>query len=248
MGIARRPATVFFLAFGILAAVGLVVMLRPRLGRQVDRLARVAPGVVTLAGRGQDAVSVSGADTGSNLNPFSTRGSLSLAPGAYRLRLNASAWHVDVEPGRTSSVPVGAVVVEGVGEDHYQVLDRSGGDAETSSPTGKAMELFPGKYGVCLNGVWQDVMVERGAPAIIRTGVLLLRGQTGMVYRVFDSVDGRPLAVREVGRPVEMFPGTYRLSCGGWSAVATVRPGTKWAVQPAPRPSGSVSNASADRL
>jgi len=241
---ARRFGAAFLIAIGLLVAIGIVARVRRSLGPPGGPAARVPWGVATLLGQGEDTLTVSAAATDAAPAPLGTRGTVSLPPGAYRLGLNASVWRLEIESGRTSSVPIGAVAVEGTGADRYDVLDRSGG-AEASRPTGKAMELFPGKYGICLNGVWRDVVVEAGARETIRTGVLLVRAETGMVYRVLDPADGRPLAMREVGRPVEMFAGTYRIACGGWSAVATVRPGTKWVVQPAaPGPAAGTNTVS----
>lgn len=128
-------------------------------------------------------------------------------PGAYDVRLNGSHHLVQVRKNLLTGCAAGTLLARGT-TDEYDYVSDSTGTEIAHQHLGSSLALFPGMYTVRVNNTTAPVSVAAGAPAELKTGVLLVRGTTDEYYYVSNSA-GTEIAHQHLNSPLALFPGAY---------------------------------------
>ncbi|MGC1242813.1 MAG: hypothetical protein WA874_14575 [Chryseosolibacter sp.] len=146
-------------------------------------------------------------ETGEQAGYQSLNHVLRLPPGRYQVRVNNAQWPVEVQSGRLARCATGTVLLTGSTADLFQVSDSTGNPlgAET---LGKSMSFFPGAYTVKVNNTEAAVVVKPMQLTVVKTGTLVVHGDTGEFYYVLNSADDQ-LNNNIFERPLAFLPGTY---------------------------------------
>src|SRR4051794_28813231 len=129
----------------------------------------------------------------------------------------------EAHPGKAR----GALTVAGDTSDSFSVY--KGGRAVTAIPPllSATVELEPGAYEARVNGTGRLVTVEAGKKAVLRTGTVVVTGDTTDSYQVYQgdkALLGNP-ALLNAARA--FFPGRCEVAVNGTRQAAAVRPERK---------------------
>ena len=145
---------------------------------------------------------------------------LALDPGRYTVKVNNSLHAIEVEAGRLLKCSTGTLIVSGNTPEYYYVMDTLNQQLgyETLS---RAMSFFPGIFIVKINNTETPVEIKLKELREIRTGSLMVRGNTSEYYYVLDR-SNRQLNYNTLEAPLAFLPGTYFLKVNNTSITADV--------------------------
>ncbi len=187
----------------------------------------LASGVAVKSGQG--ALQVEGATAayfyvsdaaGKSVNHANLGKTLPLPPGQYQLKVNNSAHSVTVEKGALTKCSTGTLLVSGATREYYYVHDTSG-KALQHDTLGKAISLMPGSYRVKVNKSEASADVKLNQTTEIKTGTLVVQGDTGEYYYAMNSL-GEALNHTTLAKPLAFLPGTYAVKVNNTEAKVDV--------------------------
>lgn len=166
-------------------------------------------GSLLVTGQGVDMYYVFGAKDNQKINFTYTGRTMNLPAGHYRVILNNTETLVTIRTNKKSEVHSGMLVIEGTGQNLYEIWDEKSEIKLDFRYTGRGSEFFSGIYTIILNGVHKKVTVFPGDTSRVATGRLSVTGKPGVLYYIYDEVKRHQLQFTSVGKETEMLPGTY---------------------------------------
>ena len=184
-----------------------------------------ATGTLKVTGKGTDLIRVFGASADKPLVVASTGGAVTVPAGPCTVELNKIRKKAEVAAGRETVVPAGTLAVTGLKKDLFEIWDQAGKTKLNFKYTGGEMELFEGTYVVRLNNSSQKAVVRNGERTVVETGSVTVAGTGRDLFYVFDESGKTKLGFTSVGKPMELLPGTYTVTCKGEKHRVVVVPG-----------------------
>jgi 6,7-dimethyl-8-ribityllumazine synthase len=157
---------------------------------------------------------------GKSVNHQTLGKTLALESGKYQLKVNNSAHPVAVERGKLTSCSTGTLLTSGTTTEYWYVQDTTG-KALQHDTLGKAISLMPGTFRVKVNNTEVPAEVKPGQTTEIKTGTLVVRGETNEYYYAADTL-GKPLNHNTLEKPLAFLPGSYAVKVNNTEAKADV--------------------------
>lgn len=145
---------------------------------------------------------------------------LHLNAGRYTVKINNTVHAIDVYEGMLSKCSTGTLVVAGSTPDYYNVSDTLNQQLGNQR-LGKSLSFFPGLFHVQVNNTQIPVEVKLRELTTVRTGALMVRGNTAEYYYVLDGAN-KQLAYNVFDKPLAFLPGTYLLKVNNTSLTVDV--------------------------
>ena len=161
--------------------------------------------------------------TGKQVGYETLNAMLPLEPGTYQIRVNNSFYPLKVESGRLAKCSTGTLMVGGNTSEYFYVTDSTDNQIGYEL-LGKAMSFFPGFYKVKVNNTETAAEVKLKALTEIRTGTLLVHGNTDEYYYVLDETN-KQLNYNVLEKPLAFLPGKYPVKVNKTTMSAEVLPG-----------------------
>jgi hypothetical protein len=178
---------------------------------------------------GQGAIQVEGStsayfyildETGKQVGYQSLNQTLAVAPGRYSIKVNNSLYPVTIEAGILAKCSTGTLMVSGNTSEYYYVMDSTNNQLGYEN-LGKSMSFFPGTFKVKVNNTETPAVVKLKQLTEMRTGTLIVRGNTNEYYYVLDDTN-KQLNYNSLEKPLAFLPGTYLLKVNHTSMKADV--------------------------
>lgn len=148
---------------------------------------------------------------------------LAFLPGTYPVKVNNSSMKADVVAGQLIALVTGTLLVSGLTNEYYYVLDSLGNSLNYQS-LNKSLAFFPGNLEIKLNNTHLKAKVVKGEISEFVTGSLMLTGNGSDYYYVFNQ-SGNQLNYNSLNKSLSFFPSEYTVKLGQNSRKATVSPG-----------------------
>ncbi len=185
------------------------------------------PGADIKAGQG--ALQVEGS-TSATFYVFDERGkqvnyqtiskTLTLDPGKYQIKVNNSSYPVVVKEGTLAKCSTGTVMVSGTTSETYYVMDTLGTQL-TYDQLGKGISLFASSFVVKLNNSEVHAEVKLNQVTEIRSGTLVVHGNTNEAYYVLDAL-GKQLNYNTLEKPLAFLKGSYTVKVNNTVTKAAI--------------------------
>jgi hypothetical protein len=169
------------------------------------------PGIVTVQG-GSDEYYYVFDSTGAQLASAKLAAPLALLPGAWTVKVNNTTAPVHVTAGVPTEVKAATLVVHGVSDEYYYVLD-SVGKQLVSSKLNRPVSVIAGSYRVKVNNAKMDVKAEGGNTTECQTASLTVKGGGSDYYYVLDP-SGTQLASSKLNQAMSLPEGSYQVKVG----------------------------------
>jgi hypothetical protein len=160
---------------------------------------------------------------GKQVNYQSLNRPLGLDPGTYQIKVNNSAYTVEVKDGFLASCSTGTLIIQGQTADYYYVTD-SLDQQLVYSNLGKATSFFPSAVKVKVNNTEVPVEVKLNQVTEIQTGTIVVHGSTNEYYFVLDDQD-KQLNYSTLEKPLAFLPGSYPVKVNNTTMQAEVTGG-----------------------
>lgn len=149
---------------------------------------------------------------------------LALEPARYIVKVNNTSHDVEVRAGHLAKCSTGTLIITGNTPEYYTVTDSTGVQLGYET-LGKPMSFFPGLIKVKVNNTEEVVEIKLKEVTEIRTGSLLIKGNTGEYYYVLDD-GNKQLNYNSLEKPLSFLPGSYVVKVNNTSKQADVVPGS----------------------
>lgn len=166
-------------------------------------------GSLLVTGQGKDLYYVFSAKDNRKIDFTSTGKTIVLPAGHYKITLHNAGPMVTVRENKETVVFTGILLVEGLGQNLYEVWDQEKETKLDFAYTGRKFEIFPGAYTVVLNGIQQKVTVRAEDTTRVASGRLIVTGRPDALYYVYDQTGNNQLQFTSIGKETELLPGTY---------------------------------------
>jgi hypothetical protein len=148
---------------------------------------------------------------------------LPLDAGKYQIKVNNSIYPLEVQPGLLARCSTGTLMVAGNTSEYFYVTDSANHQLGYES-LGKSMSFFPGPYKIKVNNTRTPVEIKVKELTQIRTGTLVVHGNTPEYYYVLDETDEQ-LNYNMLEKPLAFLPGTYAVKVNKTTMKAEILPG-----------------------
>ena len=148
---------------------------------------------------------------------------LAFLPGTYQVKVNNSSMKADVVASYLTALVTGTLLVSGLTNEYYYVLDSLGNSLNYQS-LNKSLAFFPGNLEIKLNNTHLKAKVVKGEISEFVTGSLMLTGGGADYYYVLDET-GNQLNYNSLNKSLSFFPSEYIVKLGQSTRKATVTPG-----------------------
>ena len=202
----------------LLLLVGVVVMIiMHTLGTKTNEMVHKwesktqekGEGTVMVKGIGQDLYFVFDKKGEEKIGFKTTGEKLELPAGIYNVGLNGVSCKVTIRPDEEIVLESQTLLVEGEGLALYSIHDSSGKKKLHYRSVGAKVEMFPGSYIVILHGAKKQVDVTADSETVLKTGILLVKGDGIALYEVYDSEGMNKYDYRSINKEMVLFPGEY---------------------------------------
>lgn len=163
-------------------------------------------------------------DAGEQIGYETLNKTMTLDEGRYRVKVNNSVHDVDVRSGAMAKCSTGTLMVAGNTSEYYTVTDSAGIQLGYET-LGKSMSFFPGKVRIRVNNTEIAADVRLKELTEIRTGTMLVKGNTGEYYYVLDK-GNKQLNYNALEKPLAFLPGSYIVKVNNTSRQADVMAGS----------------------
>jgi hypothetical protein len=148
---------------------------------------------------------------------------LAFLPGTYFVKVNNTSSVAHIIGGQVTELGTGTLLVKGLTEEYYYVLDTLG-NALNYQSLNKPLSFFPGSLKIKMNNSEITAKVFNGGQSELITGSIVLTGNGTDYYYVLDR-SGTQLNYNSLNKSLSFFPSEYVVKLGGKSRKATVIPG-----------------------
>lgn len=148
---------------------------------------------------------------------------LPLDPGTYDVSINHVVHRAEVREGRLTRCATGTLVVSGNTADYFYVMDSARRELAYDQ-LGESLSFFPGTYNIRVNNTEIALKVRLKALTQIRTGTLVVHGNTNEYFYVLDDAN-RQLNYSMLEKPLAFLPGTYPVKVNKTTMKAEILPG-----------------------
>ncbi len=191
------------------------------------------PGTGTLGVRGADlrGCRIIDATTGTEVGALGhTRQSMPVPAGIYNVTIATSMWRsVQVRAGEETWLEPAILTIEHASLRGHEVLDVETGEivAKVSATAGLAAVL-PGTYDVRFGrGVWAGVVLEAGKRAVLKPGVITVRGAKINGHAIRDAGGNEVGEVSATGSTMPLPPGAYTVELSAGPRAFTLAEGER---------------------
>lgn len=167
-------------------------------------------------------------DLNKQLNFKSLGKPLSFLPGSYMVKVNNTSMVADVAPGKLTELGTGTLLVRGLTNEYYYVLDTSGNSLNFQT-LNKPLSFFPGTLKVTVNNTVAVAKIVAGEVSEYATGSLMLTGAGTGYYYVLDDA-GNQLNFNTLNKSLSFFPSEYVVRLGESYREATVISGERTSI------------------
>ncbi|MCD4750414.1 MAG: VWA domain-containing protein [Thermoanaerobaculales bacterium] len=171
-------------------------------------------GTLVVTAGGTDLYRVFDASGAETIDSARTNSAVELAAGFYKVKLGRSSQLVRVRQGEETRLGAGTLVVSGLGKSLYSVFDVTGEEKVDFTRTNRPMDLLEGSYLVELEGTRRVVIVAAGKTTTVKAAGVVVNGDSGALYGVYDPTGETKYQFTRVGRPIEVLPGFYSIKVG----------------------------------
>lgn len=211
-------ATSFFISPLLVKVNGSIVTTEVKL----KEVTEIQTGTLTVRGNtGENYYVLDG--TGTQLNYNTLEKPLAFFQGSYAVKVNSSLIHTTVAAGQLSELTTGTLLVKGLTDENYYVLDSLGTQLNYQS-LNKPLAFFPGNYRIKVNNSFTNGKVVQAQTAEYATGSLVVPGKGEENYYVLDA-SGNQLNYNACNKPLSFFPAEYSVRLGQVTNKATVTAG-----------------------
>ncbi len=172
------------------------------------------PGILVVTASGNSLYTVYDAAGKERINAARTNNSVKLEPGFYRISLGGSTQLVMIKAGQETRLGAGSIIVSGLGKALFSVFDVTGSEKVDFTRTNHPIDVLEGSYLVELNGTRRVAVVEADKTTTIKAASILVTGDSGDLYALFDPTGTTKYEFTRVGLPIEVLPGFYSLKIG----------------------------------
>jgi hypothetical protein len=177
----------------------------------------------TLVVRGGTNEYYYAASTGKALNHNTLEKPLAFLPGSYTVKVNNTEAKADIVAGEITELKTGTLVVKGLTDEYYYVIDSAGKPLSHQS-INKTLAFFPGSYRVLVNKTEKTVDVAAAQTVETQTGSLVVEAAGSDYYYVSDKT-GNALSHNSVNKALSFFPAEYNVKLGQTTRPASVEAG-----------------------
>ncbi len=143
-----------------------------------------------------------------------------LLEGDYIVKINNTLLPIKVNAGGTTTVNSGTLLVTGMTDEYYYVLDTAGNQLHYAKLNQPA-SLFPGSYQVKVNNSLLTIVVAESISEAA-TGSVVVNGNTDAYYYI--DLDGNQLAYAKLNQPLALWSGDYSVRFRESQQQVTVNP------------------------
>jgi hypothetical protein len=162
-------------------------------------------------------------ESGKQIGYQSLNQTMPLNPGKYQIKVNNALYPLEVRAGRLAKCSTGTLMVEGNTTEYFYVMDSAEHQLGYES-LGKSMSFFPGSYKVKVNNTETVVDIKLKELTQLRTGTLIVHGNTAEYYYVLDE-SNEQLNYNMLEKPLAFLPGTYPVKVNKMTMDAEILPG-----------------------
>lgn len=159
-------------------------------------------------------------EMGNQINYQSLSKTLGLDPGKYQLKVNNSSHPITVQKGTLTKCSTGTLMVSGGTAEYYYVVDSANQQLHYDS-LGKAASFLPATFRVKVNNTEVQAELKLNQTTEIKTGTLIVRGNTNEYYYVNDSL-GKQLNYSSLEKPLAFLPGSYTIRVNNTESKANI--------------------------
>jgi len=195
---------------------------------KLKEVTEIQTGTITVHGTtGENYYVLDG--TGAQLGYNTLEKPLAFLPGSYAVKVNNSLINTTVAAGQLSELTTGTLLVKGLTDENYYVLDSAGTQLGYQS-LNKPLAFFPGEYRIKVNNSFTNGRVVQAQTAEYATGSLVVPGKGEENYYVLDA-SGSQLGYNSCNKPLSFFPAEYSVRLGQVTNKATVTAGQQATVK-----------------
>lgn len=227
------------LSFFKYSAVGLIFLIACKEPAQSDQCCVFADLPATTTASGDvGAIQVTGS-TGGYYDVIDSKGkpvlrrklneTVQVSAGLYEVKVNGSTHTLEVAEGRLAKCATGTLLLSGGVEARYAVSDTLN-RSMVSEVLGQPVSLFPGSYRASVNNTGMLVSVKAAELTSVRTGTLVVLGNTAESYYVLDD-NHEQLGYAVIKTPLAFLPGAYLVTVNNTSVKAAVVAGGRTELQ-----------------